>query len=72
MCCFSRPVEDVSDTKIFARLGNGVDQFIAYSMSLVAKESLAMVLPLPVVRGSGEKAVKVLPLVSGVTQAMME
>ena len=62
MCCFSRPVEDVSDTKIFARLGNGVDQFIAYSMALVAKESLAMVLPLPVVKGSGEKAVKFINL----------
>ena len=62
MCCFSRPVEDVSDTKIFARLGNGVEQFIAYSMSLVAKESLAMVLPIPVVKGSGEKSVRFINL----------
>ena len=62
MCCFSRPVEDVSNTKIFARLGNGVDQFIAYSMNLTAKEDLAMVLPIPVVAGTGEKAVKFISL----------
>lgn len=62
MCCFSRPVQDVSDTKIFARLGEGVSQFLAYAMSLTAKEELAMVLPLPVVKGSGEDAVKFINL----------
>lgn len=62
MCCFSRPVQDVSDTKIFARLGNGVSQFVAYSMSLNTREDLAMVLPIPVVTGSDEKAVKFINL----------
>jgi hypothetical protein len=62
MCCFSRPVLDVSNTKIFARLGNGVEQFIAYAMNLSANEDLSMVLPIPVVPGSGEKAVKFINL----------
>lgn len=62
MCCFSRPVLDVSSTKIFARLGIGVDQFIAYAMNLSANEDLSMVLPIPVVPGSGEKAVKFISL----------
>src|SRR5262245_41797857 len=62
MCCFSRPVEDVSDTKIFARIGEGVTQYIAYAMSMKAKEDLAMVLPIPVVKGSGEKAVNFINL----------
>ena len=62
MCCFSRPVQDVSSTKIFARVGNGVDQFVAYAMNLVASEDLSMVLPIPVVPGSGEKAVKFISL----------
>jgi hypothetical protein len=62
MCCFSRPVQDVSNTKIFARLGTGVDQFVAYAMNLSASEDLAMVLPIPVVLGSGEKAVKFINL----------
>jgi hypothetical protein len=62
MCCFSRPVQDVSNTKIFARMGTGVDQFIAYAMNLSANEELSMVLPIPVVPGSGEKAVKFINL----------
>ncbi|HSI63170.1 MAG TPA: hypothetical protein VLE43_08620 [Candidatus Saccharimonadia bacterium] len=52
----------MSSTKIFARLGNGVDQFVAYAMNLVASEDLSMVLPIPVVPGSGEKAVKFISL----------
>lgn len=49
MCCFSRPVESVSSTRIFARR---VDQQTAviYSMRISAAEDLAMVLPLPVFR----------------------
>jgi hypothetical protein len=62
MCCFSRPVKDVSNTKIFARPGSGVTQYVAYSMSLQANEDLAMVLPIPVVKGSDEKAVKFINL----------
>ena len=47
MCCFSRPVQSVSATKIFSRdAGNG-KQFLVYSMTYRAGEDLAMVLPLP-------------------------
>src|SRR5439155_23215329 len=57
MCCFSRPVQSVSATNIFARPADNGRQWLAYSMTLKAKEDLAMVLPLPVQAGSGEKAV---------------
>ena len=56
MCCFSRPVDSVSATNIFARSGADGRQFVVYSMTLLAREDLAMVLPLPVKPGSGEKA----------------
>ena len=55
MCCFSRPVQAVSATNIFARPGENGRQLLAYSMTLRAKEDLAMILPLPA--GSGEQAV---------------
>ncbi|PAW83637.1 MAG: hypothetical protein B9S33_13425 [Pedosphaera sp. Tous-C6FEB] len=57
MCCFSRPVDFVRATKIFARAEDAHRQFLVYSMTLSAKEDLAMILPLPVRAGSGEKAV---------------
>ncbi len=47
MCCFSQPVEVVSDTSIFARRTDG-RQFLVYSMSYASPADLAMVLPLPV------------------------
>ncbi len=56
MCCFSQPVELVSETNIFARSANG-RQFLAYSMSYAASSDLAMVLPLPVPPNPGEEAV---------------
>src|SRR5262245_10404760 len=62
MCCFSRPVQSVSATKIFARSAWDGRQHVVYSMSLRGKEDLAMVLPLPVKRGSGEQAVKFVEL----------
>ena len=62
MCCFSRPVQSVSATKIFARSAEGGSQSLVYSMTLRAKEALAMVLPLPVKPGSGEGAVKFIDL----------
>lgn len=62
MCCFTGPVKDVSNTKIFARMGTGVEQFIAYAMSIESETKLAMVLPIPVVAGSGEEAVKFINL----------
>lgn len=54
MCCFSRPVKSVSDTKIFARFGANGRQFLVYSMKLDAAEPLAMVLPIPVAEGAKE------------------
>lgn len=62
MCCFSRPVDSVSATNIFARSGAGGRQFIAYSMTLRAGEDLAMILPLPVKPGGGGKAVEFISL----------
>ncbi len=62
MCCFSQPVISVSATNIFARAGEGERQFLVYSMSLNAKEDLAMILPLPVKDGAGEKAVEFINL----------
>src|SRR4051794_836506 len=57
MCCFSGPVQSVSATKIFARAGEGELQYVVYSMSIEANQDLAMILPLPVKAGVGEKAV---------------
>jgi hypothetical protein len=69
MCCFSvatpiglvarlfaRPVH-VSATNIFARMIAPGVQGLAYGMDLDTREPVAMVLPLPVVPGSGEDAV---------------
>ena len=51
MCCFSKAVESVSNTNIFARgLKNG-GQFLVYSMLMKAGEDLAMILPLPTPKG---------------------
>lgn len=55
MCCFSRDVQDVARTRIFVRL-DGPRQWIVYAMRISADEDLAMVLPIPVAAGSGERA----------------
>ncbi|MEZ5299687.1 MAG: hypothetical protein R3F11_03320 [Verrucomicrobiales bacterium] len=62
MCCFSRPVESVSATKIFARLVGSDRQATAYQMHLSAKEDLAMILPIPVAQPAAEDAVKFIDL----------
>jgi hypothetical protein len=62
MCCFSRPVQSVKATQIYARSAGAERQFVVYSMTLKAKEPLAMVLPLPVQAGRGEKAVEFIDL----------
>jgi hypothetical protein len=56
MCCFSQPVEMVSNTNIFARSANG-RQFLVYGMTYAARTDLAMVLPLPVPPRPPEDAV---------------
>jgi hypothetical protein len=61
MCLFSRPVERVSDTNIFARGANG-SQFLVYSMTYAALSDLAMVLPLPVPASAAEDAVRFINL----------
>ena len=63
MCCFSRPVVSVRATNIFARPGNDDRQFLVYSMTVHAKQDLAMVLPLPVKIGTGEKGVSFINLI---------
>ena len=58
MCCFSRPVERVANTHIFARGSKESRQFLVYSMTLSAKEDLAMILPIPVPKESKDDAVR--------------
>jgi hypothetical protein len=48
MCCFSRKVNSVSSTKIFARHLSNNRQALIYQMSVAADEPLAMILPIPV------------------------
>src|SRR5262245_17584666 len=62
MCCFSRRVDRVADTTIFARAGGDGRQFLVYSMLLKAGEDLAMILPLPTPKASAEDAVKFISL----------
>ena len=62
MCCFSRPVERVANTNIFARSGKEGRQFLVYSMTLSAKEDLAMILPIPVPKESKDDAVRFINL----------
>jgi hypothetical protein len=58
MCCFSKAVQKVADTNIFARSSKDGKQFLVYSMALTAKEDLAMILPIPVPKKSKENAVR--------------
>ena len=53
MCCFSRPVKQVSKTQIFVRDTGTPQQILAYSMSVRLIEDAAMVLPLPVAVSDG-------------------
>jgi len=62
MCCFSQPVRSVSSTNIYARAGDNGRQFLVYSMSLEARDDLAMILPLPVKTPAGEKDVQFIDL----------
>jgi hypothetical protein len=62
MCCFSRPVEHVSSTQIFARPLVDGRQYLVYNMSFSAAGELAMILPLPVPPRPSEDAVRFLDL----------
>lgn len=57
MCCFSGPVHEVKNTRIFARVGQRGHQAIIYQMGIQADQEVAMVMPIPVKAGEGEKAV---------------
>jgi hypothetical protein len=58
MCCFSGEVQNVADTKIFARASKDDRQFLVYSMKFKAAEAVAMILPLPVPKAPKDDAVK--------------
>lgn len=62
MCCFSKPVDLVADTNIFARASKDGRQFLVYSMEFAAGEDLAMILPIPTPKDSAEDAVKFINL----------
>jgi hypothetical protein len=62
MCCFSGPVKSVSATNIFARMGEAGRQFVVYSMTVDMAKPLAMVLPIPIKKGSDEKSVRFINL----------
>ena len=58
MCCFTGKVEEVKNTRIFGRLGERGNQVLIYQMSVNVPRDLAMVLPIPIKKGTGEDAVK--------------
>jgi hypothetical protein len=62
MCCFSKRIQRVSNTNIFARAGKDDRQFLVYSMLLSSKEDLAMILPIPTPKASKEDAVRFISL----------
>lgn len=61
MCCFSGPVEDVSNTGIFVRLQGG-NQYIVYSMEYRTRDDVAMILPIPTVLDCPENSVEFVDL----------
>ena len=58
MCCFSRHVEKVWSTRIFARPLEAGRQLLVYGMSLEVAADVAMILPIPVPPGTSEDAVR--------------
>jgi hypothetical protein len=62
MCCFSQPIDLVTDTSIFARASTGVRQFLVYRKRYAAASELTMVLPLPVPPAPPEDAVRFISL----------
>lgn len=62
MCCFSGPVRDVADTKIFARAAERGRQWLAYQMTFLITTDLAMILPLPVPKATPDGAVRFIDL----------
>jgi hypothetical protein len=62
MCIFSQPVRSVSSTRIFAA-NHGIGlQSLAYQMTYIADNDLAMILPLPVPENTPEDGVQFVSL----------
>lgn len=61
MCCFSRPVDRVEQTRIYAR-ADDARQLVVYEMRLAVEGELAMVLPIPVAQACGEDAIEFVDL----------
>lgn len=68
---FSQPVEEVRDTRIFARSLPEGRQVLVYQMGLHTTRDVAMILPIPVKPGSGADAVQFVDL-SGCPELMVE
>jgi len=62
MCCFSAPVREVSNTRIFARFSGRGTQFLVYSMNYAADSGLAMILPLPVATPASDGSLRFISL----------
>ncbi|HYE99581.1 MAG TPA: hypothetical protein VEJ18_11755 [Planctomycetota bacterium] len=62
MCCFSGPVDRVSETSIFARSQPGGRQALVYEMRFSSKDDVAMILPIPTPVGAAEDAVRFIDL----------
>lgn len=62
MCILSQPIQDIASTNIFANdLGRGVHGTV-YSMEIETRVPVAMLLPVPVLQGSGDDALKFVDL----------
>lgn len=61
MCMFSRNIEKLSNTRIFARREE-TRQFLVYEMNLESLHEVTMVLPVPIPPGSDESAVTFIDL----------
>lgn len=62
MCCFSQPINDVSETNIFAKMDIAGIETVVYGMTLDTPAEVAMILPIPVKRDTGEDAVQFIDL----------
>lgn len=58
MCCFSRHVDKVSSTRIFARALDEGRQLLVYEMTVEVADDVAMILPVPVPARSPADAVR--------------
>ena len=62
MCCFARPVKDVSNTHLFARLSSPKTQLLAYQMTYESEQLNAMILPVPVATPTREDSLRFISL----------